>query len=261
MKRLILLFLLSNSVFIHGQSSIKQLQKKVHSVKKDKGKFSLAYIHALISLAEAEQAAELWEQSSKTSKGLYRKLPKNPSYERREKAYSLEVRLGMLRIKNDFRNKYYDDINLWINDEWYDMAKQAQQDKALIEWIQMAINHYPVHSKQAINHWWRAYQSLSSVSNIEKLWAITQSKIAKEFGEDSDEYVGTLFGQANFYARSQLPEKYAEYAKKVEAYWGPTPWIKRPYESTDTSHYHTKKSRPVQAVQYYKSLQKKGISR
>lgn len=221
-----ILLLCSIAPIVFAQTTLKDLEKQAKKTQKKQGKKSLAYADALVNLAEAYQENENWAKAKEQlmAAGEIIKYPsQNPAISAVEKSannfYYVNWKGAFLQGK---RNAAEVLPSTWFfNNAYYNQPEKIQ---ALIKLVYTKENLF---SNEGYAYWAKAKKvyeenSRDYIIQINALYTILANKAVEEFGKDSEEHIGVLFGQANYNKRKGDKQLAAALHQKVDALYSRT---------------------------------------
>lgn len=241
---LILLFSSTLSISSIAQDHLKTLETKAETTKTDYGVISIPFANAILDIADEQIKLEQWskvlesiERANKIAFSLERYIT---SLSDRTALQTLNTRVQVCQYKYDLLQKKAPTRCFGLHNvsAWHLSIIKEKQTALIIELIQFSFVHFSAKSTKGILHWQQAYKAAQNINDTpftEQLWSILQVQLKKEFGENSNEYVGALFAQTNYYRRTNNSSQVAIYQQKVEAYWGKVDWGISPISMNDVN--------------------------
>lgn len=223
MKILLLLALmLFSSSWAYSQDAIQSLENIAKQTKQKKGKTSAEYILVLARLAQLKNTAGLFAAAKKDMATIDKIRAKHSEVEQSNLGIQAIFEYNYATFQSEIlQNKLTADL---IAPNWYYMAQMYGWTDRSMALIQEIYTQYSSQNNIAIQHWLRARTSYeeddNSIELNNQLWDILTQKATTEFGKKSDEYIGFIFGQANYNNRVKNIEKYTNLRQEVEAAWG-----------------------------------------
>lgn len=223
MKILLLLaLLLFSSSWAYSQDAIQSLENIAKQTKQKKGKTSAEYILVLARLAQLKNTAGLLAAAKKDLATIDKIRAKHSEVEQSNLGIQAVFEYNYATFQSEIlQDKLTTDL---IAPNWYYMAQIYGWTDRSMALIQEIYTQYSSQNNIAIQHWLRARMSYeeddNSIELNNQLWNILTQKATTEFGKKSDEYIGFIFGQANYNNRVKNTEEYTTMRQEVEAAWG-----------------------------------------